>query len=341
MQRNIEQNPVEKVKVELDNKVQFVYEVAFAKRELEGLNVNTIFDLENKIEFEIVPPFNEVILLRRLAYFKRVGKKETEYSKIISRNRKTSDNQYLTHWYYPYKGKYHPRLVRSIFNIIGINYGETILDPFVGSGTTTLEAHLFGINSIGFDISPVCTIVSKVKVSSGMVADKLGSHARNAIKAMKFDFGGPKSKSDNNSSSKDESNKYEKFLKGIKNEDVRNFYKVAQLIFASDKGRRKKEFDAFEKNLGLMIRSASDLAEVENEIKSSRMLGKVHIELCDAKKLNLRNESLDGIICSPPYSIALNYMKNDKFALQELGEDLKELSNNCIGVKGVFLLGGP
>jgi DNA modification methylase len=278
------------------------------------------------------------MLLKRLAHFKKIGNRETEYSRIVSRNRKKtkSDNQYLTHWYYPYKGKYHPRLVRSIFNIIGMSFGETVLDPFIGSGTTTLEAHLFGLNSIGFDISPVCTLVSKAKVSSGQVADKLNSYTNDAIKSMNYDFEASKSRSSENGSLLEdyEPSKYKKFLKGIKNEHVRNFYKVAQLIFASDKGRRKRDFDAFENNLDLMIRSALDLADVEAEIKLDRPLGTIKIEQCDARTLTLPSEFIDGIICSPPYSIALNYMENDKYALQELGEDIKKLSNNCIGVKG-------
>ena len=148
-------------------------------------------------------------------------------------------------------------------------------------------------------------MVSKVKVTSGQVADKLDSYAKDAIVSMKYDFETSKNKSTKNTSlTQDlEPDKYDKFLKKIKNEDVRNFYKVAQLIFASDKGRRNRDFEAFEKNLGLMIRSALDLAKVEQEIKSDRPLGKTQIEMGDARSLKLKDESIDGIICSPPYSI--------------------------------------
>lgn len=342
MQLNTAPRTVEMVEVELDNKVQFVYEIAFAKREIKGiLGIDPHLKLEDKIRFELEPPSpsDKDALLKRLAHFRKIGNSQTEYSKIVSRYRKKSqsDNQYLTHWFYPYKGKYHPRLVRSIFNIIKMKYGETVLDPFIGSGTTTLEAHLFGLNSIGIDVSPVCTLISKVKVSSGHVADKLDSYAKDAINAMKYDFEASKIRSSKNTSliDKFEPNKYVKFLNSIKNNDIRNFYQVAQLIFASDRGRRQRLFDTFEKNLGLMIRSALDLAEVEREIKSDRDLGTVDIERGDARELkNIGDESIDGIVCSPPYSIALNYMENDKYALQELGIDIKKLSSDCIGVKG-------
>ena len=33
-------------------------------------------------------------------------------------NRTRSVNQYLTHWIYPYRGKFHPQMVRALLNII-------------------------------------------------------------------------------------------------------------------------------------------------------------------------------------------------------------------------------
>ena len=333
----------EAVEAQLDNKVQFVYEIAFAKRELTGLDavptglaVKTNVKLEDTIRFEIKSPFNEEALLQRLAHFKSVGGRETEYSRIVARNQKRSDNQFLTHWYYPYKGKYHPRLVRSIFNIIGLQFGQTVLDPFIGSGTTTLEAHLFGLNSIGFDISPVCEIISKVKVTAGEVADKLPLYLNKGIETMKYEFGKSGSKPSKNAKLLDhaDGNTYLKFLEGIKNERIRNFYRLAQLIFASDRGRRGRDFGAFEKNLNVMIASALDLSKTEKEIALDRPLGNTRIERCDARTLNLKDETVDGIVTSPPYSIALNYMENDRYALEELGVDISELSELCVGVKG-------
>jgi DNA modification methylase len=84
-----------------------------------------------------------------------------------------------------------------------------------------------------------------------------------------------------------------------------------------------------------MIASALDLAEAEKEIRKDRPLGEVRIDQGDARKLkSVKNDSIDGIITSPPYSIALNYMENDRHALDELGIDIQELSQKCIGVKG-------
>ena len=135
----------EYVPATLDKKIQFMYEIAFAKRELVGLGASPKLTLEDTVRFELHRPFDEEYLLHRVAYFERIGERRSEYSDIIlPRNVKSSDNQYLTHWFYPYKGKYHPRLVRSIFNIVGLKEGQIVLDSFVGSGTSSFGSSLVG-----------------------------------------------------------------------------------------------------------------------------------------------------------------------------------------------------
>jgi DNA modification methylase len=314
-----------------------VYEVAFAKRELTGLGAKVHSRLEDTIRFEIEPPCDINKLAKRTAHFQSIGNQKTEYSWVVSHNQKGSDNQFLTHWYYPYKGKYHPRLVRSIFNIIGLEYGETVLDPFIGSGTTGLEAHLFGLDFRGFDISPVCVIVSKVKVTAGEVAEKLPLFKKDALKFMHKDFTNSLKQTKEYKKLVEESEKsaYKEFLDSIDDERIKNFYLLAQLIFASDRERRRRDFRSFEKNLDAMIASAIQLAEVEDKLAKDRSLGKAQIDRADARNLkSIKNESIDGIITSPPYSIALNYIENDKHALAVLNEDVNDLSKKCIGVKG-------
>ena len=84
----------------LDGKIQFLYEFAFAQRELEGLGAKFRLRLTDAINFDLVPPYDEDLLASRLAHFSSVGGSETVYSKIVSKNQtqKRSDNQILTHW---------------------------------------------------------------------------------------------------------------------------------------------------------------------------------------------------------------------------------------------------
>ena len=50
--------------------------------------------------------------------------------------------------------------------------------------------------------------------------------------------------------------------------------------------------------------------------------------------LPIDDASIDGIITSPPYSVALNYVENDAHALKELGYDLERIKEEFIGVRG-------
>lgn len=68
------------------------------------------------------------------------------------------------HRLHPYLGKYIPQLV-EIFLRKYFKSGQTVLDPFVGSGTTLVQANELGINSIGFDVSEFNTILIRAKTT--------------------------------------------------------------------------------------------------------------------------------------------------------------------------------
>lgn len=68
------------------------------------------------------------------------------------------------HRLHPYLGKYIPQLV-EIFLRKYFKKGETVLDPFCGSGTTLVQANELGINSIGFDISEFNVMLCRVKTT--------------------------------------------------------------------------------------------------------------------------------------------------------------------------------
>lgn len=68
------------------------------------------------------------------------------------------------HGLHPYLGKYVPQLV-EIFLRKYFEPGDMIIDPFVGSGTTLVQANELGIHSVGFDISAFNALLCKVKTN--------------------------------------------------------------------------------------------------------------------------------------------------------------------------------
>lgn len=68
------------------------------------------------------------------------------------------------HRLHPYLGKFIPQLV-EIFLRKYFKPGQTVLDPFCGSGTTLVQANELGINSIGYDISAFNVLLCRAKTA--------------------------------------------------------------------------------------------------------------------------------------------------------------------------------
>lgn len=68
------------------------------------------------------------------------------------------------HGLHPYLGKFVPQLV-EVFLRYYFEPGQRVLDPFVGSGTTLMEANVLGIHSVGVDISEFNCLLSRVKTA--------------------------------------------------------------------------------------------------------------------------------------------------------------------------------
>lgn len=310
------------INLQLLHNIQFIYELDLANLELESFGVDVKIDRGLR-RFNVDlnshnPDKLEKTLQKRVAYFSQINDVFSDYYFIQKANQTRSVNQCLTHWFYPYKGKYHPQMIRALLNIIDAKEGDTILDPFIGSGTTALECQLLNIRCIGTDVSPLCITLSKVKTQSLDVLEKI-KELKDTVSAK------TKHAKDGLFSSKSHDD--------IKDEKVRNFYLIAEMIAHSDSSRRGRDFEfSFRTNINKMIASLEDYKNVSKKLNLK--LGETDIRHGDARKLELDDESIDGIICSPPYSIALNYVQNDAHSLSALGYDLNRIKDDFIGVRG-------
>ncbi len=73
---------------------------------------------------------------------------------------------HLAHGAHVYKAKFFPRVARIIANgLLPDTNVRLLLDPFVGSGTSQLEASALGMNTIGLDLDPLCVEMTRTKLS--------------------------------------------------------------------------------------------------------------------------------------------------------------------------------
>ncbi len=78
---------------------------------------------------------------------------------------------YARHRWFNYKEGFSPVLVQKIFDEYELKENSLVCDPFCGAGTTLLVAKANGINSIGFEVNPFATFITKVKTDDYTNAD--------------------------------------------------------------------------------------------------------------------------------------------------------------------------
>lgn len=77
----------------------------------------------------------------------------------------SKNSTYVTHGVHSYKGKFYPQIVKSMLNMSRVSVGDTVLDPYCGSGTVLLESFLNGFDAHGLELNPLAEKISRVKYS--------------------------------------------------------------------------------------------------------------------------------------------------------------------------------
>ena len=310
--------------ITLPRNVHFVYEHALAHLELtEAYKLKVNWDLTDPWEVSANVNGRKDEILKRAAYVWKIQQQESVYSELIRPkyqggcfNRTRSENQYLTHWIYPYKGKFHPQMIRAILNIIGAEPGWKVADFFSGSGTTLLECQLLGIDAIGVEISPLCVLLTKVKTQ----AWKQLCAIEDAVKALDREGADPTKVS----------------VSDWQPQEVADFLQIARMVTFSDISRRRRNPELyFRKNLRNMLQSVRDMSQAIQRFEIQ--VGNIEVFEGDVRKLTslgIESASVNAVVTSPPYSIALDYVSNDEHSLKALGYDPNKMRKDFIGVRG-------
>lgn len=230
---------------------------------------------------------------------------------------------YATHSLFPYRGKFHPQLIKGLLNIIGIKYNDTILDPMCGSGTANIEAALMGINSYAVDISPFCQFMTQTKYETLTIKKDLLGLLSEKSEELFYYF--------------NKENIF-KYLANIKDYETRKLYHLALLAYLDSMGYSKRVVKATHKQLfkKVLTRYQKTVEEfINNPFYLTNNVGKVMLlPDSDALNLNIESDSIDGVITSPPYSFAIDYAQNDDLQLAYLGYNIESLKSKMIGLKG-------
>ena len=226
-------------------------------------------------------------------------------------------------------------MIKALLNFMAVTEQSIVLDPFAGSGTTLVECATIGVPSVAVEINPALCFVTLVKHQALSIdfpqfrralhrlpvpqvfqrfVRQLEKPQPLALPSMPFD-GEALSQA-----------LWEQLFPDIAGDlplEWRNLLLLVFLHALSDftylQGTGKaKPLEAFwQENLTEYCRTIEGVYRVREMLGMT--LAPARVLCADALALPLPDASVDGVVTSPPYSIALDYVKNDEHLLNYLG----------------------
>jgi len=248
------------------------------------------------------------------------------------------------HYLHKYKGKGDPRISRALINLLKVKEGDTILDPFVGSGAFIADAPTMGINAIGIEVLNIGKMIAEIKCNLGI---NIGDLRESIIKLfenidstlfkqdIRKELAELMEKIRENTANNSAYRKIEPHLgkifslkeaiEKIENNEIKNFLLILlsqQIVEYSEKNRAWDivgSLKSYVEDRYLVLYSTQKLAEI---LGVNLHGSKVKIIKGDSTNMSiLKDNSIDGILTSPPYFDALDYIGNNKISILILGLD--------------------
>jgi len=256
------------------------------------------------------------------------------------------------HGFHSYPARMHPataaRLVRAV-----CGEGQTLLDPFCGSGTVLVEAMIAGRRAVGTDLNPLAVRLAKLKTARTDAATReaILVSARDAAalanERRQRRAGASKRYVSDDVAAFDphillELDSLRVGVQSAKDEGVRAALEMvlsAILVKVSRKasdtaGHQVPRRIAAGYPTKLLVKKAAELVRRLADFEALLPPGvpPARVELDDATRLrSVKPGSVDGVVTSPPYVATYDYLAHHALRMRWLGLDTKAFGENETG----------
>jgi len=241
-----------------------------------------------------------------------------------------------------------------------------ILDPFAGVGTTLVESHITGNNSIGFEINPYAYFACKTKINSLQIDEEMFS--KEIKKFSSFYLNKLNSKYQPFSKAPDGFKTrvefyspkvlykvliFMDFIQTIEDKNISDLFKLAftstmvkysNYSYEPSLATRRKsgkadieDYDVQDVTIQKLLEFLTDIAWIKKTVSNQRVpISKIINNSFFNYKEYLSKETIDLIITSPPYLNNYHYNRNTRPQIYWLGfannpADMKPLEESNFG----------
>ena len=169
----------------------FPYERRFLKREISALG-GKVLKLERP---DTLVSNLDPAIASQLTYIRWINDGNfrqvfTEQAKRETKAKGTQDTRYGPHGLHEFKGKFNPQTPRSLIlqNYRRWNKAWPIMDPFMGSGTTLIEARHLGFLSEGIELNPLAVLISRAKLDWEKEPEVASIDYHDAVASTPYEF---------------------------------------------------------------------------------------------------------------------------------------------------------
>ena len=257
--------------------------------------------------------------------------------------------QYLSHKFHSYPARFIPQIPLSFIRLF-TKEGDIVLDPMCGCGTALVEAFLNNRDSIGNDFNPLATLISKVKTT--LISDlEFRCFERKFVKVKRYldlDYRRVEERA-NNLPNRTVSKIFNKAVIGkleairemileIRDEGHNDLYDLGRAVLSAviwslvENGNGIDIENSFGKKVQAMKKEILEMTKIVSKSP------KVEIMKGDARKLQVKNDSVDLIVTSPPYVNALDYYRVHMYNMLWLGMDFDLFRKHEIGGHSHFIM---
>jgi DNA modification methylase len=246
------------------------------------------------------------------------------------------DTSYITHGYYTYPAKFIPQLAAKLIQDYS-SENDIVCDPFMGSGTTIVEALVNKRIGIGTDINPIAYLVAKVKttvIQPDSLVQELnkigvdifsrvnGSFAYHLEKAKEFVPQNERIDYWFKQPQKEKLSILLHRLKQIENQDIQDFFLVAfaqilktcsiwlQKSVKPTRDLNKQEtdpIDAFVRQSKKMLKKYIEFNYLLNPTVRENIAYYRTVKHMDSRQQPIEDERVSLVVTSPPYVTSYEY----------------------------------